>query len=386
MTNNSTRRRFVISTGALGAAAIAGCVGDDEVQRAIGAATPQSGPLEPDGTAGIRGMEVAIEELTEELDEPIELQATDGEAAPDRAVSVARNMYDNNIPVITGTFSSDVSNVLSDLAEDEEVPFITSISVDPEIINEDDEYTFRMTGDTTQKLKGMAEFLEEEGVSGIAVIAADYSMGESSIEFFEERAEEYGMELVHSAEVPMETDNFVPEIGDLDTDEIDALFYPFPGGTAPTLISQTREQGLFDEVDIVIGHDSYGTETFYESLGDDLQDMYFWGVDLENEQAQQANERMQEMFDVRMDPLSLPYYDTIHLIAEVMGEQGSVDPQDIRNGLADIEYETASGWDVRFDQNGNNTEFQMIVGQWQEDDDGELAPNVEYTSHVVSTE
>jgi len=380
-----TRREFQFGTAA-GAALLAGCTelglgGEEEWQRAIGAPTPQSGPLEPSGVAGLRGMRVALDEL----DDDTEFVTEDGEAAPDQAISVFRDMVEDNVPVVTGTFSSDVSNALSDQAEEDEVPFMTAISVDPAITGPDDEYTFRMTGDTTQKLKGVAEFLEAEGISGLSVIAADYSMGRSAVEFMENRAGDYGMSLEHQAVVPLQTDNFVPELAQIDTDAVDALFTPFPGGNGPTLVSQIREQGLFDELDIVLGHDSYGTELFLDALGEDLVDMYFWGVDLENERAGAADEQMREMFDVRMDSLSLPNYDAVRMIGEVMASVDSVTPQNIRDGLADIEYETASGWDVSFDESGDNESYRMVVSQWEEGEDRPVS-QVQFTSDVVTTE
>lgn len=381
-----TRREFQLGAAAAGLSMLAGCTelglgGDgEEWRRAIGAPTPQSGPLEPAGVAGLRGMEVALAELDD-----IEFVNEDGEAAPDQAISVFREMVDDDVPVVTGTFSSDVSNALSDQAEEEEIPFMTAISVAPGITGPDDDYTFRMTGDTTQKLKGVAEFLEAEGVSGLSVIAADYSMGRSAVEFMENRASNYGMSLEHQAVVPLATDNFVPELSQIDTDEVDALFTPFPGGNGPTLVGQIREQGLFEELDIILGHDSYGTELFLDALGEDIAGMYFWGVDLENERAQAANDRMQEMFDVRMDSLSLPNYDAVRMIGEVMESADPITPENIRDGLADIEYETASGWDVSFDDSGDNEAYRMVVSRWEQGEDRPVS-QVQFTSDVVTTE
>ncbi|TYT63771.1 ABC transporter substrate-binding protein [Natrialba swarupiae] len=378
------RRHVIQATALAGVGTIAGCMGgfDDEYQRTIGMPTPQSGPLATDGEAGLRASDVAIAEINEELDEEITLEQQDGEANPEIALGVARDLNDEGVPAITGTFSSDVSMALSDFAENEEIPFMTAISVDPEIVEPGDDYTFRMTGNTTQKLRGMSEFLEQEDVSGIGVIAADYAMGRSAVEFMEQEAGDYGMDLVSDAVVPMATDDFTPELQGIDTDEIDALFCPFPGGNGPTLVRQMREQDIFEEVDIVIGHDSYGMEAYRDALGDNLVDMYNWGVDLENERARQASERMQEEFGVRMDALSLPNYDAVHMLAQVIDEQDSLDPQSVRDGLAEIEYESASGWDVSFDENGDNEAFQMIVSRWEQDGD-EMRNVVQYTSDVV---
>ncbi len=120
---------------------------------------------------------------------------------------------------------------LSDFAENEEIPFMTAISVDPEIVEPGDDYTFRMTGNTTQKLRGMSEFLEQEDVSGIGVIAADYAMGRSAVEFMEQEAGDYGMDLVSDAVVPMATDDFTRSYRNRHRRDRRTLC-PFPGGTA----------------------------------------------------------------------------------------------------------------------------------------------------------
>ncbi|MCW8171911.1 hypothetical protein D8S78_00705 [Natrialba swarupiae] len=70
------------------------------------------------------------------------------------------------------------------------------------------------------------------------------------------------------------------------------------------------------------------------------------------------------------------------MLAQVIDEQDSLDPQSVRDGLAEIEYESASGWDVSFDENGDNEAFQMIVSRWEQDGD-EMRNVVQYTSDVV---
>jgi branched-chain amino acid transport system substrate-binding protein len=379
------RRAVLRGTAAAGAlSALAGCTsafGGNDSRRAIGLPTPQSGPLAPSGTAGLRGADVAAAEVAEDAAE-VELVERDGQASPEEARSVVQEMIDDGVPVITGTFSSDVSNAVSDLVEREEVPFVTAISVDPAITGPDDEYTFRLTGNTTQKLTGVAQFFADQGIEGVGILGADYSMGRSAVEFMNDNAGDYGLTVEHEALVPLTTNNFVPEFENVNTDAIDAMFFPFPGGNGPTLIEQAREQGIFEAVDIVIGHDSYGTELYKQALGDGIADVYNWGVDLSNDRSQAASEAMREEFDVPMDALSLPNYDAIHTIAGAMEEAGSTAPGDVRDALAEMEYEAASGWPVRFDESGDNEAYQMLVNRWEETDDG-LQNVVQYTSDVI---
>lgn len=381
----SDRRTFLRGATTVGTLGLSGCVqslGGTSYKREIGMPTPQSGPLAPAGQAGIRGAQVAIDDVNEALDEDLSLRLEDGQASPETARRVSGDMIDDNVPVITGTFSSDVSNALSELAEQEEVPFMTAISVAPQITSTEDDYTFRLSGDTNQKLQGQSQFLQDQGVSALGIIAADYSFGQSAVEFYRNRASDYGLTVEQTSLVSLRTNNFVPELRKIDTDVVDALFFPFPGGNGPTLIQQAREEGLFDAVDLVIGHDSYGTELFKQALGDDIVGLYNWGVDLSNERSMQASQTMRERFDVPMDSLSLPNYDAVAMIGQAVQQAGSVEPGAIRDTLADMEYQAASGWNVAFNDAGDNSKFRMHVSQWTEQG-GEIRNTLQYRSDVV---
>jgi branched-chain amino acid transport system substrate-binding protein len=382
------RREFVAAAAATaGIAGLAGCTGGggSTAARQIGLPTPQSGPLAPSGTAGVRGARVAIEEANESLDEPIELEFKDGQASPETARSVVQEMLDADVPVVTGTFSSDVSNALSEFAEREEFPFMTAVSGDAEITSPEDDWTFRMSANTYQQLKATMEFFNEMETTKIAILAADYSFGRSVLEYMGDHASDFGLEMVHDSLIPLSTNNFVPELRQVDTDEVEAVLYPFPGGNSPTLIKQSREQGFFEDLDVVMGFNAHASEVYKQSLGSAIEGLYTWSVDLENQRAQAASERMMERFDVPMDALSLPNYDAVHLIVDAMESADSFDRQGIRDAIADTDYETASGYPVQFNDAGDNTQYRMVVGRWQQE--GDRIRNVpQYTTDTLSPE
>lgn len=386
MVINNGRRTFLKAMPAVGSiSALAGCAGSlstNEYEPAIGMPTPQSGPLASAGKAGLRGARVAAEEANADRDERVDLVEKDGQGSPAEARRVVQQMIDDGVPVITGTFSSDVSNALSDLAESEEVPFVTAISVDPAITDESDDYTFRLTGDTDQKLAGLSQFLAERNVEGLGIVGADYSMGRSAVEFMTENAGEYGFSVEHSSLVPLTTNNFAPELEKLDTAALDALFLPFPGGNGPTLVEQARQRGVLDEVELVVGHDSYGSQLYRQALGEKIRGVHNWGVDLSNERAKQASKTMQDEYGVPMDALSLPNYDAVHAILDAVEEGGSFAPQDVRDGLANVEYDAAAGWPVEFTESGDNRTYRMLVSQWQQSGDG-LRNVLQFESDVV---
>jgi branched-chain amino acid transport system substrate-binding protein len=388
MARHHSRREFLATVTAGAAAGVAGCStggGGSEFRAAIGMPTPQSGPLAPSGKAGLRGAEIAIEEINAERDEPIELVTEDGQASSEEARNVSQTMIDNDVPVITGTFSSAVSGAVSNLAEEEEIPFMTAISVDPGITSESDEYTFRLTGDTNQKLTGVAQFFQDQGVERVGVLGADYALGQSSVDFMNGNASDFGFTVESTSLVPLSTSDFVPELRNIDTDNVDAMFFPFPGGNGPTLVEQFRSQGIYEEVEYMVGHDSYGTQLYRNAVDDAITGTYNWGVDISNDRAQSANEAMQEAYDdtpQRMDALSLPNYDAVHMIANAMERADSLTPQAVRDELADASYEAASGWTVEFGESGDNTQYQLLLNRWTSTDNGQRN-EVQYETDVI---
>jgi len=380
------RRHFLQTmTATIAAGSLAGCAvfGGDDVSQTIGAPTPQSGTLATPGEAGIRGMEVAMDELSEELDRDVELDLQDGQGSPEAARSVVQEMLDNNVPVVTGTFSSDASNALSSLAEQEQFPFLTGISGAVQITNEDDDYTFRLGGNTYQQCKATMEFFAERGVENVGVLAADYSFGQSVVDYMTEYASAYGQSIEYRSLVPLNTSDFVPELRNIDTDAIDALLYPFPGGNGPTLLKQTREQGLFEEVDTILGFNAHGAEVYKQALGEDVTGLYTWSVDLGSDRTRQASRKMLDRFDVRMDPMSLPNYDAVHLIGDAIDAAGGFEPSALRDEIQDTDYRAASGYEVNFNDAGDNAGYRMVIGQWQ-NVDGEIRNVPQYTTDVLS--
>jgi branched-chain amino acid transport system substrate-binding protein len=382
----TSRRRFIKSSvAAAGLTSIAGCLGGSfggggtQYEQAIGAPTPQSGPIATSGQAGIRGMRIAATERSED----IALELSDGQGSPEAARSVVEDMLSNGVPAITGTFSSDVSIALSDLAERESVPFVTAISGAPEVTGPDDEFTFRMAANTYQQCKGCMEFWRQAGAEKVAVLAADYSYGQSVLEYVANHASDYGLELVYETLLPVSTNNFTPALREVPTDEVDAVLFPFPGGNSPTLVNQARQQGFFEDIELVTGFNSHGTELFRQALGEGILGLYTWSVDLESDRSRQASELMREEHDVPMDALSLPNYDAFHMIADAMQSTDTLTPEGIRDELRNTDYRAASGYEVSFDDAGDNTQYRMVVGRWEEVD-GVIRNVPQYTTDTLA--
>lgn len=365
----SHRRSFLKMAGGAVTTCLAGCTalgGGGNWDQAIGVALPLSGPLGPAGKAMRRGMEIAMDEVEEEMD--VEFRIEDNSGTVEGTRSVANSLIDDNTPIISGVPAGDTALAMREVAEEREVPFNT-IAAPPELTKEGTNFTFRTQGSSKQEAKGQTRFFQSTDVSGVSVIAADTSFGRTVLDFQKQFADEAGITIDHTTILPIDTGNFLPELNKIDTDVTDVVFTPFPGGSAVALINQMNESGVAEEA-FQLGNSSYGSYLLFNAVGEQMIGVHNWGVDITGPQAESLVQKMNERHGHDPDSLSLPGYDQIKLSAKVMQESDSTDPGTLVETHRNIDYNAAYGGRMRFGQNGHNVAYIATYGKWQETDQG----------------
>ncbi|WP_436933820.1 ABC transporter substrate-binding protein [Halovenus marina] len=366
-----TRRDYLKSFGAMAAVtSVAGCTafggGGSSWDSAIGIALPLSGPLGPAGQAMESGANVAADQVTEEMD--VEIRTEDSAGTVEDTRSAGQSLIDEDTPIVVGVPGSDTALAMREVAEDEEVPFAT-IAANPNVTQDGTDFTFRTQGSSIQEVKGQSMWFQSEDVNAVSIIGADNSFGETVTEATEDLASNYDYEVDHTALLPTDTTNFVPEIEQIDTDVTDAVFTPFPGGNAPTLVTQLKESGVFEDV-IHVGNSSYGSNLFQSGMGENVVGVGAWSIDTSGDQAQAVAEEMGSP----PDSLNIPGYDLVRLAGRALEETDSTDPEAIRDTLRDISYDGAYGGSIEFGENGYNLAYRPVYGRWAEEN-GEIVQN-----------
>lgn len=356
----TTRRAYLKTVGGITTSiGLAGCTalgGGEGWDNAMGVALPLSGPLGPAGKAMESGVKVAAERLTSETD--IEVRTEDSGGTVEGTRSAGQSLIDDDTPILVGVPGSDTALAMREVAEEEEVPFLT-IAANPDVTQDGTEYAFRTQGSSIQEVKGQSTYFQSEDVTAVSIIGMDNSFGQTVTEATENLASDYGYEVDHTALLPGDTTNFVPEIDQIDTDVTDAVFTPFPGGNAPTLITQLKEAGVLDDV-IHVGNSSYGTNLFQSGLGEDVVGVGAWSIDTTASLAQDVAAEMGSP----PDSLNIPGFDLARLGGRALRETDSTEPTAIRDTLRNISYDAAYGGPVEFGENGYNVEYRAVYGEW----------------------
>lgn len=366
----SRRRSFLKTVGAtVTTTSLAGCTvfGGGDWENAIGIVLPLSGPLGAAGKAMKRGMDIAMEEVKQDAD--VTFRVKDNSGTVEGTRSVAKTLIDDKTPIISGVPAGDTAMAMREVAEDRKIPFNT-IAAPPDLTQEGTNFAFRTQGDSEQEAKGQTKFFEDAGVNGISVIAADTSFGRTVLDFQKQYAEEAGLQIDHTTILPIDTNNFLPELNKIDTSVTDAVFTPFPGSNAVALINQMKESGVADEA-FQLGNSSYGSYLLYNAVGKEkMLGVHNWGVDITNPRASSLVRKMNDRHGHDPDSLSLPGYDQIKLSAKVLREADSMDPETLAETHRNVEYDAAYGGAMKFGSDGHNVGYTATYGKWQETDRG----------------
>ncbi|MEY7848115.1 substrate-binding protein [Natrarchaeobius sp. A-rgal3] len=374
--NNVRRREVLKHVGAAGAVAgIAGCLGGEDQEEAIGNFPPdgdevvfgfngpESGALGPDGQDQRLGYDLAIQHLNEGgglvdnfdqlsgdgvLDYSVESVTADTAGDPDTAADNIERMIDrDDIQFWTGGMNSTVTMRMQEIAQRERVPFMGGNSTSSAISGENcSRYYFHPTFHA--EIIGMAAGDLLPSVLGedrsLFHIYMDYSYGQSNRDsatkyLVEEGPWEDGGE---SAIAEDETDHS-SQISDLEESDADTLYFSSFGDLAASGLAQMRDAGLTDDVDVIIPHVSAFT---LDPLGADAEGVYGmepWNPNADNEASEIFVEAYQDEYDETPNQSSLHTYESVLVYAAAVEEAETFHPPTVVRTLEEFSWNQAWG-------------------------------------------
>ncbi len=129
----------------------------------------------------------------------------------------------------------------------------------------------------------------------------------------------------------------------------------------PLIVQQARELGY--EGDIV-GSDSWGTPDLLDLCGEACNGLYFsthYAPDIATEVGQTFIKAYEELYGAKPDDVAALTYDAFQLLFTAIRNANSLEREDIRNALAEIQnYEGVTGI-MSFDEQGDPIKCAVII-------------------------
>jgi branched-chain amino acid transport system substrate-binding protein len=292
----------------------------------IGVLTSLSGgPFVPWGLQVRDGMQLAVDEINADggVDgRPLELEVADDQMSPDEGVAGVERLVEQGVVAIGGVISSDVGLATARVAEASEMPLFLVKAGNEQILTQDSRYTFRTCLPAAPMVAGpIAQFVEQEGLTRVGAIIADYGWGQA----FRAAAEEAfgaldGVELQVEVAPVRETDftTYLRNLEALDPELLVATGHP--PGSGPITV-QSRDLGL----DVQVTGAYAVLPEVVSAAGDAAVGRYtdFDCADYESEGYQDLARRYLESSDnTFMDDDAVAGYGIVTMVAQAAEEVG----------------------------------------------------------------
>lgn len=415
------RRRLIKYGGAAGISAlVAGCVGGDDDdsgdenggdggnggdngadngtatngsdvdQVTIGSNHPLTGDLSGTGermdmavqlAADIKNENGGIESLG---GAEVEVISGDNEGAQELGGEVAQNLIDDGADVLTGCFSSPVTSAATRVAEQEQTPFVISVSVANSILQETQlNYVYRPQPSARQMGVDHARLMPEVARNGgLSVDTAglfyiDISFGQSVRDTLKEELPKHDVEVVEEAAIGFgETaDTQVTQMRDADPDAVIGTTYQ--AGTVE-LVKAMDNQEYRPPVLAGCANAALNDVGSLEEMGGTANGALAtnFALDPTLDRAGEVNSRFTEEFDRAFDANVAMTYASTEVIIAAIEEAGSADADDINDTLANITVEDhiAAMPPVTFRDDGENENALAPLFQVQELEDRVVSP------------
>lgn len=402
--NRNPRRRFLKYIGAAGAIGLAGCVGEDpagdddgdgdgngeDETVVIGSNHPLSGNLGGTGTrmdnavklaAMIKNENGGIESMG---GAELEVISGDNQGEQELGSEVTDELIDDGADVLTGCFSSPVTNAATTAAERAGIPFVISVSVADDILQEAQlDYVYRPQPRSQQMAVDHANLMPQAirdagyDVDTAGIYYIDIDFGQSVRDSLREELPEHDIEIVEEVGIGFgETaDTQVTQLQAADPDVVIAISYE---GETVELVRAMDDQNYRPPFLAGCANEALNDRSALQEMGDTAEDALATNFALNpvDERAEEVRQRFEDEFDQSFDANVAMTYAATEVIIAAIEEAGSGDPDDINDALAGIEVtdHIAAMPPITFDEYGENVNALAPLFQVQDLEDRVVAP------------
>ena len=394
--NQHPRRSFLKYVGAAGTVGLAGCIGEDpgsddgDDSIVIGSNHPLSGGLGGTGTRMDNAVQLAATMKNEdggiESMDGAELEVVSGDNQGEQELGgeITDDLIDEGADVITGCFSSPVTNAATRAAERSGVPFVISVSVADDILQETDmNYVYRPQPRARQMAVDHADLMPqvirdaggEVETAGIYYIDIDF--GQSVRDSLQEVLPDQGIEVVENVGIGFgETaDTQVTQLQSADPDVVIAISYE---AETVELVRAMDDQNYRPPYLAGCANEALNDRSALQEMGDTAEDALATNFALNpvDDRAEEVRDRFESEFDQSFDANVAMTYAATEVIIAAIEEAGSADPDDINDALAEIEVSDhiAAMPPITFNDAGENENALAPLFQVQDLEDRVVAP------------
>ncbi len=321
-----------------------------------------SGPAAKDNRLSMRGVRLAVREINASggvLGMPFELLEIDNGSTPIGSKIAAEQAFRANVTAVIGAAYSSHSLAIAQVAQDNGVPMISSISTSPELTKVGN-YIFRVCFDDRLQGRVMGEFarydLKAKGVVVLFNMSSDYSLGLANS--FEKAFIQTGGSILAKLPYKARQPNFRELVAKAKATAPDAIFIAGHDESA-SIVKEAIRVGLEA---VPLGGDGWDIPSFYIKAENDIKIGYFsthWSAAIESDPSKAFVVRYGgEKMNLADTALA---YDAVQLLADAIRRAGSTRRLAVRDALASTKKYPGVTGTLSFDPYGDPIKSVVIM-------------------------
>lgn len=357
------RRRFLKATGGatvLSATGLAGCIGNGGGSTSVtfGLLTATE---EPSATQHEQGAQMLVDEVenSDDYDVEIDLQVKDTGGDPATANQRAQEFIsEDGAEILGGTLSSSSALAVNEVALDEEVLWLPTGSADAITGQNCNEYTFRMTQNTSMTDTNLAAYAANNLGSTAWIHYSDYAYGQNSRDRATTAMEnaESSVDVLDTTASEQGATNYGSYLSQIADSDAEILWVGSFGSDLLTFLQQASSRGLNEEMAICAPTVSF--LPVRQGLGEAAAGMYDaarFNINYEGGNNQEFVSNYRDQFDMTPSFIAWNMYQSLLFAAEAIRESGSSDPAELKDtlpGLRISDTPTGESWHRECDHQG----------------------------------
>jgi branched-chain amino acid transport system substrate-binding protein len=356
---------------------LAGVVGSANAAEKVkvGVLLPLTGSQAKFGEIERRSYEMAAEEINAKggvNGKEIELIFEDDTGKPDIGRSAVEKLISRDqVPVITGGYSSSVTAAATPVAQQFKVPFVICTGSADDITEKGYNYVFRVNPPASEYPDGVKSFLKDvaKDVKSVALLYENSAFGQSSSKSFEKLAAAQGLNIVVKEGYQAGAIDFTPLLTKVKAANPDMIYMVSYVMDASLLMRQSKELGINPKL-FVGGGAGFTLPEFAKSAGSASDYVYsatLWVDTLPFPGAKAYADNFQKKYGSETEYHGAEAYGTMYVVADALKRAKAITPNDVRDALAATDMKTAFG-PVKFVSYGKKTQQNKLdtyLVQWQ---------------------
>lgn len=341
----------------------------------VGIVLPLTGAQAKFGEIEKRSFEMAAEEINAAggvKGAKLELLFEDDTGKPDVGrAAVEKLISRDKVTVLTGGYSSAVTQAATAVAQQFKVPFLVTTGSADEITEKGYEYIFRINPTSSEYFDPFETLIQKVGgIKTMALLYENTQFGQSSAKDVDAAAKRAGIQVAVKEGYQAGAIDFKPILSKVKGAKPDIIYMVSYVMDAALLMAQSKELDISPKM-FAGGGAGFTLLEFRQKAGAAADLVYsatLWTEDVPYKGAKQYFDKFKKKYNAETEYHGAEAYGSMYVVADALKRAKSISPKDIRDALAATDMMTAFG-PVKFISYGKKTQQNKLphtfVVQWQ---------------------